>query len=91
MLYRKVVLILLNLNLLRIHVKHIEETTECIKKKYEEIEKILREENKDTVDELIDFYGKDEAYFDKILEIYSMSEFQKYNVDNILEYIDKNI
>ena len=84
-------LILLNLNLLRIHVKHIEETTECIKKKYEEIERILKEENKDTVDELIDFYGKDEKCFDKILEIYRMSELHKYSVDNILEYIDKNV
>lgn len=91
MLYRKVVLILLNLNSLRIYVKHIEETTECIKKQYEEIERILKDENKDTVNELINFYGKDEKYFDKILEIYRMLEFQKNNVDNILKYIDKNI
>lgn len=69
MLYRKVVLNLLNLNSLRIYVQHLEETTEFIKKKYEEIEKILKEENKNTVDELINFYGKDENYFDKMLEI----------------------
>lgn len=84
-------MILLNLNSLRIHVKHVEETTELIKKQYEEIERILKEENKDTVNELINFYGKEEKYFDKILEIYRMSEFQKNNVDNILKYIDKNI
>ena len=53
--------------------------------------KILKEENKNTVDELINFYGKDENYFDQILEIYRMSEFQKNNVDNLLQYIDKNI
>ena len=91
MLYRKVVLILLNLNSLRIYVTHLEEKTEYIKKQYEELEKILKKENKNTADELINFYGKDEKYFDKILEIYRMSEFQKNNVDNILKYIDKNI
>ena len=91
MLYRKVVLILLNLNSLRIYVTHVEEIAVLIKKQYEEIEKILKEENKNTVDELINFYGKNEKYFDKILEIYRMAEFQKNNVDNLLQYIDKNI
>lgn len=82
---------MLNLKLLKTHIQHLEEISEYIKRQYEEIEKILKEENKNTADELINFYGKEEKYFDTILEIYRMAEQQKNNVDNILKYIDKNI
>lgn len=82
---------LLNLKLLKTHIQHLNENSKYIKEQYEKIEKILKKENKNTINELINFSGKEEKYFDTILDIYRMAEHQKNNINNILEYIDKNI